>query len=74
MSIKVVHNNCKTTQLFQATYNIEMNRRYGFKNLHRFLNLAVIDFYLAIYIKDRDASICPKWASVWCKRNGSFPT
>ena len=39
-------------QLFHATYNIEMNRRYGVKNLHRFLNLAMIDFYLAISLED----------------------
>ena len=48
-----------------------MNRRYGVKNLHRFLNPAVIEFYLAIYPEDRHTSIILKWDSDWCKRNGS---
>ena len=38
-------------ELFYASYNIEiMTRAYGVNNLHRFLNFAVINFYLAIYL------------------------
>ncbi len=45
-------------------YNIQMNGGYRVKNRHRFLNLAVIDFYLAIHLEDRHTSIGYQWASV----------
>ena len=51
-------------ELFYASYNIEITRGYGVKNLYRFLNLTVTDFYLAIYIENRRTNIGYKWASV----------
>ncbi len=59
-------------ELFCVTYNIEVNRGYGVKNLHRFLNLAVIPSYLGIYLEDRHTGIGYQWVFVKCKRNGSF--
>ncbi len=53
-------------QLFQATYNLVMNRRYGVKSPDRFLNLAVIDFYLAIYLKSSQCKIPIVIMAVWC--------
>ena len=44
-------------ELFYASYNIEITRGYGVKNVHRFLNLTVTIFYLAIYLEDRHTSI-----------------
>ena len=43
-----LHTLAKRKELFYASYNIEMTRGYGVKNLHRFLSLEVSNFYLAI--------------------------
>ena len=42
---------------FYASYNIEITRGYGVKNLHCSLNLTVTNFYLAIYLEKRHTSI-----------------
>ncbi len=52
------------SELFCASYNIEMTRGYGVKTFHRFLNLAVSNFYLAVYLEERHASIGFKWVSI----------
>ena len=51
-------------ELFYTSYNIEMTRGYGVKILHHFLNLAVSNFYLAIYQEDRHTSVGFKWVSI----------
>ncbi len=38
-------------------YNKEMPGEYGVKKLHRLLNLALIYFYLAIYLEERHTCI-----------------
>ena len=40
-----------------------MTGGYGVKNLHRFLNLAVINFYLAIYLEDGHFNTVYTWDS-----------